>query len=106
VAADAALTAALARAGGGPARTVVSTDLFYDPRPAIEEGWRAAGAAAIEMEAATVLTVAARRGVRAGCLLLVSDVLGAGGRERLSDEELEAGGLRLGEVALRALTAR
>lgn len=100
---DAGLSAALVAAGGGDARTVVSTDLFYDPRPGQEEAWRRAGAAAVEMEAATVLTVAARRGARAGCVLLVSDVLGAGGRTRLVDDEIEAGGERLGAVALRAL---
>ncbi|MEA2374449.1 MAG: purine-nucleoside phosphorylase [Thermoleophilaceae bacterium] len=101
---DARLTDALAAAaGGGAARMVVTTDLFYDPRPGQEDAWRDAGAAAIEMEAATVLTVAARRGARAACLLLVSDVLAGDGRARLSDEELEAGGERLGRVALRAL---
>jgi uridine phosphorylase len=54
LAADPELTEALVAAGGRPA-TAVSTDLFYDPRPDVEEGWRRAGAAVIEMEAATVL---------------------------------------------------
>ncbi|MEA2397170.1 MAG: purine-nucleoside phosphorylase [Thermoleophilaceae bacterium] len=103
---DAALTEALERAGGGAAVTVVSTDLFYDPRPGKQEAWRQAGAAAVEMEAATILTSAARRGVRAACLLLVSDVLDRDGRRRLRDDELEAGGKRLGEVALRSLAER
>ena len=100
---DAGLVDALVAAGGGDARMVVSTDLFYDPRPGQEDAWRRAGAVAVEMEAATVLTVAKRHGVRAGCLLLVSDVLGADGRARLSEEQLEAGGERLGAVALQAL---
>ena len=82
---------------------VASTDLFYDHRGGLEEEWRAAGAVAVEMEAAAVLAVAARRGVRAGCLLLVSDQVADGDRTRLGQEELEQGGVRLGEIALRAL---
>src|SRR5690349_16689638 len=38
-----------------PAGVIVSSDLFYDPFPARVEEWRAAGAVAIEMEAATLL---------------------------------------------------
>ena len=48
---------------------VVTTDLFYDPRPGLEDAWREAGALAVEMEAAAVLAAAARarggRGLRA-----------------------------------------
>src|SRR4051812_44305205 len=75
VSADALLTEALVEAGARPA-TVVSTDLFYDPREELPDRWRAGGAAAVEMEAAAVLAVAARRGVRASCLLAVTDQLG------------------------------
>ena len=97
---DAALTAALAAAGGGPALVVASTDLFYDPRPdALDE----LGASVVELEAAAVLAVAARRGVEAACVLLVSDLLAGGERRRLPQDELEVGGVRLGEIALRAL---
>ena len=101
--ADAALTAALVDSGGGSAVTVASTDLFYDPRPDAEPRWRDAGAVAVEMEAAAVLQVAARRGVRAGCVLLVTDIITAEGRERLDDDELERRALDLGGVALHAL---
>jgi uridine phosphorylase len=104
VEADAALTAALADGGGRPV-TVVSSDLFYDPDPARADGWRRAGAAAIEMEAAAVLTTATRRGARAGCVLLVTDLLAGGGRERMEHDEIEERAPRLGEVALRALAA-
>jgi len=103
VGADPGLTAALAAAAGRSPAVVASTDLFYDHRGGLEEEWRAAGAVAVEMEAAAVLAVAARRGVRAGCLLLVSDQVAGGDRIRLAQEELEQGGVRLGEVALRAL---
>ena len=44
-------------------------DLFYDPRDGTADGWRERGAAVVEMEAATMLQVAApprrRGGVRA-----------------------------------------
>ena len=43
------------------------------------EGWVAAGAEVVEMEAATLLAVAARRGVAAAVLLAVSDQLADGG---------------------------
>ena len=106
VAADPGLAGALAEASGGPALTVVSSDLFYDPREGLAEAWVAAGAAAIEMEAAAIFQVAANRGLRAGCLLGVSDLLGGAERRRVSSEELETLGLRLGEVALAALSSR
>ena len=68
----------------------------------MEDWWRRDGALAVEMEAATLFAVASHRGVPAGCLLVVSDVL-AGGRERIGDEALEEAGLELGRAGLRAL---
>jgi DeoD family purine-nucleoside phosphorylase len=103
--ADPELTRALAEASGGRTAPVVSTDLFYDPDPARPEGWLADGAVAVEMEAAAVLATAARHGARAACVLMVSDRLAAGGRERMDHEEIERCGVRLGEVALAALGA-
>jgi uridine phosphorylase len=105
---DPGLTGALERAAGGAAGTVVSTDLFYSRDEAAEARararWRSAGALAVEMEAATLFTLAGLRGVRAGCLLAVSDVLGdATGRGRIDDAALERAGRRLGEVAVAAL---
>jgi uridine phosphorylase len=101
---DARLTAALAERAdhAGP---IVTTDLFYDPDPARADGWRAAGALAVEMEAAAVLAVAARRGVRAACCLLVSDA-GAGSGTRIGAEDLEAASVRLGRAAFAALAAQ
>jgi DeoD family purine-nucleoside phosphorylase len=101
VAADPAITQALVAAGGGEAAPVVTSDLFYDPREQAPADWVAAGAVAVEMEAATIFQVAQRSGVRAGCLLAVSDLVGAG--TRIEREQLEQLGLRLGEVALEAL---
>jgi uridine phosphorylase len=96
---DAELTAALQAAGGGRGVTAVSSDLFYDDGAAPVPG----EAEVVEMEAATLLRIAELRGVRAACLLAVSDVLD-GGRQRLDAEALQAAGLRLGQVAAEALT--
>jgi nucleoside phosphorylase len=54
------------------------------------------------MEAATVLQVASRHGVRAGCLLAVSDRLG-GERVRASFDQVEQMGVALGETAWAAV---
>jgi purine-nucleoside phosphorylase len=97
------LTDALAAAAGVRTETVVSHDLFYDPADRIA-AWTAQGAVAVEMEAATLFTACAAGGVRAGCLLAVSDTL-LGGRDRLDHEGLVAAGQRLGVVAVEALSA-
>lgn len=104
VTADAGLVGAMGVAAG-PAATVgrvVSSDLFYDDDPGRVAAWRAAGAAAVEMEAAAVLQVGALRGLRAACILMVSDLLGAG-RRRLDDESLAAAAEHIGRIALQAL---
>ena len=98
---DPALTAALERAAGGAAVTIASADLFYDPEPERAAGWAAAGAVAIEMEASTLFTLAHLRGVAAGCLVTVSDVIAEG--SRIDDDALHAAELRLGDAALAAL---
>jgi len=105
VAADPGLADALAAAARPVAADglVVSTDLFYDPDPGHRQEWLAAGALAVEMEAATVFRVAQRREVRAGCVLAVSDLV-AGERLRIDDQVLAAAGERLGEIALAALS--
>jgi DeoD family purine-nucleoside phosphorylase len=67
---------------------IVSSDLFYDPQEDPATIWSNLGVLAVEMEAAAIFTLAAMRGVRAGCLLTVSDTIG---REvvRISDEDLQ-----------------
>jgi uridine phosphorylase len=108
VAPAAQLLASLVAAAGDGARqaVTVSTDLFYD-RPAGEPArWLAAGAAAVELETATVLALARRRDVSAASVLLVADAIDAGGgRHRIEPEQLHAGEQRLGELAVRALSA-
>ncbi|MGH2858796.1 MAG: purine-nucleoside phosphorylase, partial [Solirubrobacteraceae bacterium] len=61
-----------------------------------------AGALAVEMEAATLFALAARRGLRAGCALIVSDIL-LPGRRRIAADELQEAERRLGELAFAAL---
>jgi DeoD family purine-nucleoside phosphorylase len=100
---DPDLTEAMVQAGARPA-TVVSTDLFYDPRDGAARDWVDRGAAVVEMEAAALLAVAARRGVAAACALGVSDVPDGDGSRRIGAEELEALGPKLGELGYRALT--
>jgi purine-nucleoside phosphorylase len=91
----------LVSAGARPV-TVASSDLFYDPREGSARTWAGRGAVAVEMEAATIFQVAARRGVAAACVLGVSDVTTNGAR-RMSQQELEELGLRVGEAGYAAV---
>jgi uridine phosphorylase len=93
---DGTLTAALR---GDREVVAVTTDLFYDPDP----GRLPAQAEVVEMEAAAVFAVCARRGVAAACVLIVSDLLAGGPRRRIGDEELLAAEERLGAVAWAAV---
>jgi DeoD family purine-nucleoside phosphorylase len=86
------------------AGTVVSADLFYDPDPGRAGRWIAAGAIAVEMEAATLFAVAARHGIAAACVLAVSDTL-TGPRERIDPEALERAEPALGRAGAAAVGA-
>jgi uridine phosphorylase len=99
---DPELLERLLAAGARPG-TVASSDLFYDPRDGVAAGWVERGALAVEMEAATILQVAARRGVAAACVLGVSDVPGSNGARRMSPEEIAELGVRVGETGYSAL---
>jgi uridine phosphorylase len=103
VSADTGLTARLESAVGSQAARIVSTDLFYDPSPGRNAEWSAAGAVAVEMEAATLFAIGARAGVAVGCALTVSDLLTADARERIDEELLLATAERMGNVAAAAL---
>ncbi len=83
---------------------IVSTDLFYEPAASGRQAsWRAAGALAIEMEAAALFALAAKREIAIGCLLIVSDVFGSHGeRRRIDDELLLARARSVGAAAVRA----
>jgi DeoD family purine-nucleoside phosphorylase len=102
--------ALLAAAPHASAGTVVTTDLFYDGDATPETGarddeWRRRGALAVEMEAATLFALAARRGIAAGCVLAVSDLLRDGERVRIADPELQQASEAVGRVAAAALAA-
>ena len=98
LAGDDALTSSVA-ARADRAGTVVSSDLFYDPRADERASWAAAGAVAVDLETAAVLAVARRRGIRAAAVLAVV----ARGDERLDAEAIADAGVRLGHAALEAL---
>ena len=83
---------------------IVSSDLFYDPIEAPERVWGDLGVLAVEMEASAIFTIAAMHGVRAGCLLTVSDTIGAE-LVRISDEELRGAVDNMMELALDTLNA-
>jgi DeoD family purine-nucleoside phosphorylase len=102
---DRNLLARLVEAGARPA-TVASSDLFYDPREEAAAGWAERGALAVEMEAATIFQLAARHGVAAACVLGVSDVVSSNGTRRMSDDDLDRLGVRVGEAGYAALRSR
>jgi DeoD family purine-nucleoside phosphorylase len=106
VAADPGLLGRLTAAAGPEGRhgAVVSSDLFYDDREGAEQRWLADGALAVEMETATLFALAARRGLEAGSVLIVTDVL-LPVRRRIEADALQAAEHRLGELAARALAA-
>ena len=83
---------------------IVSSDLFYDPTEDPARLWGDLGVLAVEMEAAAIFTIAAMRGVRAGCLLTVSDTIGAE-VVRISDEELRGAVDNMMALALDTLNA-
>jgi DeoD family purine-nucleoside phosphorylase len=83
---------------------IVSSDLFYDPVEDPATLWGGLGVLAVEMEAAAIFTIAAMQGVRAGCLLTVSDTIG---REivRIGDQELRDAVDNMVALALDTLNA-
>jgi DeoD family purine-nucleoside phosphorylase len=92
---------------GQPMRVgpIVSSDLFYNPDGGQYERWSKRGVLAVEMEAAALFTVGALRGVDAGCLLTVSDIVVEGEFKRISDEELRNAVDRMTRIALATATA-
>ena len=104
--ADPGMLARLVAAGARPV-TVASSDLFYDPREDSARAWAGRGAVAVEMEAATIFQVAGaawgrRRRMRprraATCPRRATN-----GARRMTQEELEELGLRVGEAGYAAV---
>jgi nucleoside phosphorylase len=85
--------------------TVATTDLFYESGDR-DPDWAAQGAQAVEMEAAALFALGRRLGVAVGCLLVVSDLLSEGGRERIDDERLSEAAVAMGEAAAAALASQ
>jgi uridine phosphorylase len=81
---------------------VISSDLFYEVGASRFDAWRAAGALAIEMEAATLFAVGALRGIPVACALAITDLLGSG-RERIDHDALVQAGLAVGRLGAAAL---
>jgi DeoD family purine-nucleoside phosphorylase len=84
---------------------IASSDTFYDPDRERHKRWSERGVLAVEMEAAVLFTLGALRGVQAGCLLTVSDVVIGEEFTRISDEDLQAAVDRMTRVALATVTA-
>jgi len=100
--ADAALTAALARAAPAARKgPVASVDLFYDRGSSRLPD----GAVAVEMEAAALFTVGRAAGAAVACALAVTDVFDeTGARTRIEESALLEAAERMGRVALAALS--
>ncbi|HET7478685.1 MAG TPA: DeoD-type purine-nucleoside phosphorylase [Rubrobacteraceae bacterium] len=84
---------------------IVSSDLFYDPEDDPATLWSNLGVLAVEMEAAAIFTIAAMRGVRAGCLLTVSDTIGREAVVRIEDSALRDAVDNMMALALDTLNA-
>jgi DeoD family purine-nucleoside phosphorylase len=84
---------------------VASSDTFYDPDPGRHKRWSERGVLAVEMEAAVLFTIGALRGVQAGCLLTVSDIVISEEFTRIPDADLQSAVDRMTRVALETVTA-
>jgi purine-nucleoside phosphorylase len=84
---------------------IVTADTFYDPDTESRQRWSSRGLLAIEMEAAVIFTIAALRGVQAGCLLTVTDLLVDGVWTRIPDADLPPAVESMTRLALRAATS-
>ena len=82
---------------------VFSSDAFYEQDPKFLAGWTKRGVIAVEMECATLFTLAYLRGFRAASLLLLSNSLVRKGEKALATAEklkpyVERGGILLLEA--------
>jgi len=76
--------------GGGDVHVgpIVSDDAFYAETDAYVDDWEAAGLLAVEMEAATVFSLARRKGLRAGAICTVDGNL-VEGTQKGADSDVE-----------------
>jgi len=66
---------------------IATDDVLYADNSGWTDAWSARGVLAQEMEASAVFTVAALRGLRAGCVLVVANNVGE--HDRVADGELQ-----------------
>jgi uridine phosphorylase len=101
---DPGLTRGLTASAEATAVTVVSTDLVYDVPAAEPRRWRDAGAAAVDMETATLFSLAARHDLTAASIMTVAETL-APTRVRIDPDRLREAELRMGALAAAALSS-
>lgn len=77
---------------------ILSSDIFYNDDPTVNDRWRKMGVLAVEMEAAALYMNAARAGKKALCMLTISDHLYR--NEKLSAEERQLGFDNMIQLAL------
>ena len=77
---------------------VVSSDVFYNADPTVNDRWRSMGVLAVEMEAAALYMNAAKAKKKALCMLTISDHIYTG--EALCAEDLQLGFGKMMEIAL------
>ncbi|WP_349948534.1 purine-nucleoside phosphorylase [Lacrimispora sp. BS-2] len=77
---------------------VLSSDVFYNADPWVNNSWAKMGVMAVEMESAALYMNAARAGKKALCILTVSDHILQG--LSISPEERQTGFSRMMELAL------
>lgn len=101
---DNELSNAIAQAAGPNLQqgTIVTTDLFYDSEDK-EHDWAQEGVLAIEMETATLFTIAQNKGLQAASLLIITDLI-LPTRSRIAPDALIQEERRAGEIATTALS--
>ena len=77
---------------------VLSSDVFYNADPTVNDRWRSMGVLAVEMEAAALYMNAAKAKKKALCMLTISDHSYTG--EALSAEDRQLGFGKMMEIAL------
>jgi 5'-methylthioadenosine phosphorylase/purine-nucleoside phosphorylase len=102
-----AVTAARASGANVHVGPIVSSALFYDPRPGMMRKWKDRGHLAVEMEAAVLYTLCALHKIETLTLVTISDIIamGEGASERISDDELKLGVERMTAVACEVATS-
>jgi purine-nucleoside phosphorylase len=82
---------------------ILAADAFYTDRPDLYDALASYGVLAVEMESAALFTIAALRGVQAGSLLAVTDLVLADTRARITDADLSDAVDRMTRIGLAAL---